>query len=103
MKRTTIFSLLFLYAIAFIFVSCQNDEDDQVPIPLPDLEGGILLEIKPGQNSYVGENNDRFYSNMLLHKNDSTLYQLKVKPGVEYNLFCVIPGHSSSKIGRAHV
>ncbi len=92
MKKTKLLSLLFLFTTAFIFVSCQKDEDEPVPVPLPDLEGGILLEIQPGQNTYVGENNNRFYTNIFSHKNDSNLYHLKVKPGVKYNLFCLQPG-----------
>lgn len=82
-------SLLFICAIAFIFFSCRKDKND--PVPVPDLDGGILLEIKPDQNTYISENNDRFYTNIFSHKNDSNLYHLKVKTGVKYSMFCIQP------------
>ena len=92
MKNLQLPFLLFLFSLAIILVSCEKDEVLPIPIPLPDLEGGIILEIKPGQNSYISGNNDRFYTNVFSHKNDSDLYHLKVKPGVKYNLFCFQPG-----------
>lgn len=93
MKSSKSLCFLFLFSMAFILFSCQKDDDiPEPPVPLPDLEGGIVLEIKPGQNSYISENNDRFYTNIFSHKNDSDLYHLKVKPGVKYNLFCFQPG-----------
>lgn len=92
MKNLKLPILLFLFSATYILFSCQEHEDEPVPVPLPDLEGGIPLEIKTGQKTYISENNDRFYANVFSHKNDSDLYHLKVKPGVKYNLFCSQPG-----------
>jgi hypothetical protein len=89
MIRLMKLSLLFAFAIGFLLVSCRKENDD--PSPDPDLDGGILLEIKPDQNSYISENNNRFYTNVFSHKNDSNLYHLKVKSGVKYRMFCTQP------------
>ena len=87
---------LFLVAISFLALSCQKEKVD--PIPEPVLDEGILLEINEGENFYIGETGNHFYSNSISHENDSTLYKLKIKTGVKYHIYCLKPDFKESYI-----
>jgi len=82
--------------MASLFLSCQKEEVD--PNTAPDLRESILLEISPDQNSYIGATGNHYYTHIFTHKNDTDLYELKIKEGVKYRMICVQPDLMSTNI-----
>lgn len=82
--------------MACLFLSCQKDKVD--PNTSTNLRESILLEISPDQNSYIGATGNHYYTHIFTHKNDTNLYELKIKKGVKYHMICVQPDLVSTNI-----
>ena len=87
--------LLFFTGLISIFLFSCNKKDDGLP---EEIKSGILLEIDPEFNCYVGENGNHFYSHAFESKNDTTLYRLVVESGVNYHIYSAQPSVLNSHI-----
>jgi hypothetical protein len=88
--------IMFVIFLVSIIFSCNKDEIDDTQ-----NDNGILLEIEPNNISYIGENDNHYYSNAFIRNDDIHTYRLKVDSGIKYHIFCVQPDLEYSNIAIA--